>query len=90
MNFRSKRIPSAELTALKFTDEETFRSAVRLAVDRDIPADAPGYFTLIIRKTDKKLFKSLAYKEQRVADPEKVSSKEVSRLRRYKDPNQKQ
>ena len=56
MMFNLKTIPAENLTALKFSSEDEFRQAARLAVAKKIPVDAPGYDTLIVRKEDMQLF----------------------------------
>jgi len=83
MLFGKEDVPPDKLTALKFPDPETFRQAARVAVEHDIPVDTPGSHTLIIRKSDKRLFNAfIGMKEQRVVDPEKVDPEELSELRR--------
>lgn len=64
--FDIRRIPENELTALRFKDREEFRKAVRIAAEADIPADAPGMQTLIIRKLNRSLFSRFEYLEQKV------------------------
>ena len=80
-----KAIPADALTALKFSSEQEFRKAARLAVEKKIPVDAPGYETLIVRKEDTQLFAQhgLKFLAEGVADPQTVSSKELSGLRRF-------
>ena len=81
----STKIPPEQLIALKFS-VENFRAAARIAAENDIPADAPGYDTLIIRKRDKKLFKALNWEEEHsVVNPEKVAPEEFRKLRRYRN-----
>ena len=60
-------VPAKELTALQFADR----------------AEAPGRSTLIVRSSDKQLFEDRGFKfrEVKIADPEHVSSKILSRLR---------
>lgn len=76
-------IPIKQLTALRFKDEQEFRKAARVAVFSNTPADVPGRHTLIVRRKDEKLFKSagLEFVRERILDPEKISSLELSRLR---------
>ena len=81
-----RNIPPKKLIALEFPDALTFRKAARIAATKKIPADAPGRHTLIIRKSDKKLFKDLGFAERKIADPEKIPQEELSRLRHNK-PN---
>ena len=78
-----KGIPAKKLVALQFADPPTFRRAARLAVEKKIRVDAPGRSTLIVRKLDKHLFEEggLKYQASRIADPEEVDSKTLSRLR---------
>ena len=78
-----KGIPAKKLIALQFADPPTFRRAARLAAERRIRADAPGRSTLVVRKLDKRLFKEggLKFQEWRIAEPEEVDSKALSRLR---------
>ncbi|MBI3326138.1 MAG: hypothetical protein HYZ81_05485 [Nitrospinae bacterium] len=84
MLFDKKNIPPEKLIALKFTDAETFRRAARIAVEHDIPVDTPGSYTLIIRKSDKRLFKGFPFEDHTVADPEKVPPEELHRLRKQR------
>ena len=86
--FGLKGLKASKLTAVRFPDEPSFRQAARLAAERKVPVDAPGHYTLIVRKSDKKLFKihPLEFEEEHVADPEEVSGKEPSRLRRFSRP----
>ena len=84
MLFGKQSVPPGTLIALKFADAETFRKAARMAVEKDIPVDTPGSYTLIVRKSDKRLFKPFSPEEQKVADPEKVDPGELSRLRRQR------
>jgi hypothetical protein len=83
--FGLKTLPAKKLTALKFVDEPTFRQAARLAAERKIPVEAPGYHTLIVRKSDRGLFKAkrLKFEEERIGDPEGVPGRELSALRRF-------
>ena len=78
-----KGIPAKKLIALQFADPATFRRAARLAVEKKIRVDAPGRSTLIVRKLDKHLFEEggLTFQEWRIAGPEEVDSKTLSRLR---------
>ena len=86
--FGLKTLPASKLAALKFFDELTFRQAARLAAEHKIPVDAPGHYTLIVRKSDKELFKThrLKFEEEHIAEPEEVSGKELSALRRFSRP----
>jgi hypothetical protein len=52
MLFDKKKIRPEQLIALKFKDSDTFRQGARIAVERDIPVDAPGHDTLIIKKAE--------------------------------------
>ena len=83
MFFNFAKAPTEKLTALRFLDSETFRKAARVAAEHNVPAQAPGYDTLIVRKSDKKLFaaKHLKFDEEPVANAEKVDAKELSKLR---------
>ena len=76
-------LPAKELAALQFADAATFRRAARFAAENKIRADAPGRSTLIVRMTDKHLFedRGFEFREAKIADPEHVSSKTLSRLR---------
>lgn len=76
-------IPSKELAALQFADAATFRRAARFAAENKIRAEAPGRRTLIVRLSDKRFFEDRGFKfrEAKIADPEYVSSKTMSRLR---------
>jgi len=76
-------VPAAELTALQFADAATFRRAARFVAENKIRAEAPGRSTLIVRLSDKQLFENcgLTFRESKIADPEHVSSKILSRLR---------
>lgn len=84
MLFSKRNVNPEKLTALQFPNSETFRQAARVAVEHDLSVDAPGHHILIIKKTDKKFFKSFAFEEQKVVDPEKVPAEELSRLRRQR------
>ena len=79
-----KNIPPEKLIALKFPDSETFRQAARIAVEHDIPIDTPGSYTLIVRKSDKRLFRALVPEEHTVADPEKIPTEELRSLRQQR------
>lgn len=76
-------VPAKELAALQFVDAATFRRAARFAAENKIRAEAPGRSTLIVRMSDKRFFDSRGFKfrEAKIADPEHVSSKTLSRLR---------
>jgi hypothetical protein len=76
-------VPAKELAALQFADAATFRRAARFAAEHKIRAEAPGRSTLIVRMSDKGLFEDRGFKfrESKIADPEHVSSKTLSRLR---------
>lgn len=78
-----KDIPARELVALQFADPSTFRRAARLAAQSKIRAHAPGRSTLIVHISDRHLFEDhrLKFREFKIADPEQVSSKTLSRLR---------
>jgi hypothetical protein len=78
-----KDVPAKELAALRFEDAATFRRAARFAAENKIQAEAPGRSTLIVRMSDKQLFEDRGFKfrESKIADPEHVSSKTLSRLR---------
>lgn len=78
-----KDIPPRELVALQFADPSTFRRAARLAAENKIRADAPGRSTLIVHISDRHLFedRGLKFRESKIADPERVSSMTLSRLR---------
>jgi hypothetical protein len=78
-----KDIPARELVALQFADPSTFRRAARLAAQNKIRAHAPGRSTLIVHISDRHLFEDhgLMFREFKIADPEQVSSKTLSRLR---------
>lgn len=80
---RLRDVPAKELAALQFEDATTFRHAARFAAEKKIRADAPGRSTLIVRLSDKHLFEDRGFKfrEAKIADPEHVSSKTLSRLR---------
>lgn len=75
MFFCTKKSNPKNLTALKFSNPESFRRAARIAVEKNISVDAPGNLTLIIGKKDKKHFVSLNYKETRVAKKSKDTPK---------------
>ena len=72
-----------KLTALQSEDATTFRRAARFAAENKIRAEAPGHITLIILILDKHLFEERGFKfcDSKIADPEHVSSKTLSRLR---------
>jgi hypothetical protein len=76
-------LPAKELAALQFADATTFRRAARFAAENKIRAEAPGRSTLVVRMSDKHLFEEHGFKfrESKIADPEQVSSKTLSRLR---------
>ncbi len=76
-------VPAKELAALQFGDAATFRRAARFAAENRIRAEAPGRSTLIVRLSDKRLFedRGFTFQESKIADPEHVSSKTLSRLR---------
>lgn len=76
-------IPAKKLVALQFRDPPRFRRAARLAAEKKIRVDTPGRSTLIIRIADKHLFEDGGFKfqEAKIADPEQVCSKTLSRLR---------
>lgn len=76
-------LPAKELAALQFVDATTFRRAARFAAENKIRAEAPGRSTLIVRMSDKHLFEEhgIKFREAKIADPEQVSSKTLSRLR---------
>jgi hypothetical protein len=78
-----KDVPARELVALQFADPSTFRRAARFAAEHKVGADAPGRNTLIVRKSAKHLFEDRGFKfrESKIADPNYVSSKTLSRLR---------
>jgi len=78
-----KGIPARKLVALQFSDPSEFRRAARFVAENKIRADAPGRSTLIVRISDRHLFEDRGFKfrEFRIADPEHVSSKTLSRLR---------
>ncbi len=78
-----KDIPAGELVALQFADPATFRRAARFVAQNKIRAHAPGRSTLIVRISDKHLFEDhgLMFREFKIADPEHVSSRTLSRLR---------
>jgi hypothetical protein len=80
---RLRDVPAKELAALQFEDATTFRRAARFAAENKIQAEAPGRSTLIVRTSDKRLFKGsgLKFREAKIADPEHVSSMTLSRLR---------
>jgi len=85
MHLSTRQFPHDQLTALKFS-EENFRAAARTAVENDIPVDAPGYSTLIVRKCDKALFKVIRWEEEHgVANPEKIDPRQLTKLRRYRN-----
>ena len=72
MFLSTRNIPAEQLIALKFSAND-FRLAARLAVENEIPVDAPGYNTLIIRKCDRKLFETFTLEaESGVTNPEMV------------------
>ena len=83
--FGLRGLKASKLTALRFRDEASFRQAARLAAEHKVPVDAPGHYTLIVRKSDKRLFKMLPleFEEEPIAEPEVVSGKELSGLRRF-------
>jgi len=76
-------VPANELAALQFADATAFRRAARFAAENKIRAEAPGRSTLIVRLSDKRFFEDRGFKfrEAKIADPEHVSSKTLSRLR---------
>ena len=76
-------VPAKKLTALQFEDATTFRRAARFAAENKLRAEAPGRSTLIIRMSDKQHFedRDFKFRESKIADPEHVSSKTLSRLR---------
>ena len=76
-------VPANELAALQFADATAFRRAARFAAENKIRAEAPGRSTLIVRLSDKRYFedRGLTFREAKIADPEHVSSKTLSRLR---------
>jgi len=78
-----KDIPPGQLVALQFADPSTFRRAARFAAEHKIRADAPGRSTLIVRISVRHLFEDRGFKfrESKIADPEDVSSRTLSRLR---------
>jgi hypothetical protein len=78
-----KDIPVRKLVALQFVDPSEFRRAARFVAENKIRADAPGRSTLIVRISDKHLLedRGLKFRESKIADPEQVSSKTLSRLR---------
>jgi len=80
---RLRDVPAKELAALQFEDATTFRRAARFAAENKIRAEAPGRSTLIVRTSDKRLFEGhgLKFREAKIADPDQVSSKTLSRLR---------
>jgi len=80
---RLRDVPAKELAALQFGDATTFRRAARFAAENKIRAEAPGRSTLIVRMSDKHLFEEhgFTFRETKIADPEQVSSKTLSRLR---------
>ena len=60
------------------------RFAVQLfAAENKIRAEAPGRSTFSVRLSDKRFFEDhgLKFREAKIADPEHVSSKTLSRLR---------
>lgn len=77
-------IANHALAALRFKDEVTFRQAARLAVDKQIPVDAPGRNTLIIRTQDIEVFMNIGLKFdlEDVPETRKVSDAERAALRR--------
>lgn len=78
-----KDIPVGKLVALQFADPSEFRRAARFVAENKIRADAPGRSTLFVRISDRHLFEARGFKcrEFKIADPEQVSSKTLSRLR---------
>jgi hypothetical protein len=81
--FGLRGIPAKKLVALKFADPPTFRRAARRAAEKKIRVDAPGRSTLIVRGSDKHLLEEggLKFRAWKIADPEEVDSKTLSRLR---------
>jgi hypothetical protein len=71
-----------DLAALHFKDEATFRSAARRAAGADIPVDAPGRNTLIVRTSDTHLFVDLSPETEPIPETGKISDAERSSLRR--------
>lgn len=63
---RAKRRTSNKLIALRFEDETAFRKAARIAINHNLPVDASGNYTLIVRKPDKEQFSSFRFKQQTV------------------------
>ena len=77
-----RSITAKKLIGLEFPDLKTFRRAAQIAAEKNIPVDAPGWKTLVIKKADKKLFRCLQFIERRITIPEIISSTELSLLRK--------
>ncbi len=62
----SRKKTNSKLTALRFLDYDNFCKATLAAATNRLWVNIPCKFTLIIRKSDKKHFKDLQFKESMV------------------------